>query len=68
MKKLLLGVCLFLSATLALAQMPRETRQAVLHAMQQKNYVQAVQLLRPWCDVLRWSRRRAGLRQGTRMV
>ena len=50
MKKLLLGVCLLLSATLALAQMPRETRQAVLHAMQQKNYAQAVQLLRPWAE------------------
>ena len=50
MKKLLLGVCLLLSTTLALAQMPRETRQAVLHAMQQKNYAQAVQLLRPWAE------------------
>ena len=50
MKKLLLGVCLLLSATLALAQMPRETRQAVLHAMQQKNYTQTVQLLRPWAE------------------
>ena len=49
MKKLLLGVCLLLSTTLALAQMPRETLQAVLHAMQ-KNYAQAVRLLRPWAE------------------
>ena len=50
MKKLLLGVCMLLSASLALAQMPREARQAVLRAMQQKNYAQTVRLLRPWAE------------------
>jgi len=40
MKKLLLGVCLLLSASLALAQMPEETRreaaQAILEGAEQR--------------------------------
>ena len=50
MKKLLLGVCLLLSATLALAQMPEKTWQEALLAIQQGNYEQAVRLLRPWAE------------------
>ena len=38
MKKLLLGVWLFLSTSLALAQMPEKTRQEVAQAIQQGNY------------------------------
>ena len=48
MKKFFLGVSLFLSASLALAQMPEKTRQEVAQAIQQGNYEQAVRLLRPW--------------------
>ena len=50
MKKFFLGVCLFLSASLALAQMPEKTRQEVAQAIQQGNYEQAVRLLRPWAE------------------
>ena len=50
MKKFLLGVCLFLSATLALAQMPEKTWQEAKLAIQQGNFTQAVQLLRPWAE------------------
>ena len=50
MKKFLLGVCLLLSATLALAQMPEKTWQEALLAIQQGNYEQAVRLLRPWAE------------------
>ncbi|MFA9949372.1 tetratricopeptide repeat protein [Dentiradicibacter hellwigii] len=50
MKKLLPGVCLLLSATLALAQMPGETRQEAMLAIQQGNYTHAAQLLRTWAE------------------
>ena len=61
MKKFLLGVWLFLSTSLGLAQMPEktrqevvqmpeETRQEVAQAIQQGNYTQAVQLLQPWAE------------------
>ena len=48
MKKLLLGACLLLSATLVLAQMPEKTRREVAQAIQQGNYEHAVQLLQLW--------------------
>ena len=50
MKKFFLGVCLFLSDSLVLAQMPEKTRQEVAQAVKQKNYAQVVQLLRPWAE------------------
>ena len=50
MKKLLLGVCLLLSATLALAQMPEETWQEVKQAALQGNSAHVEQLLRPWAE------------------
>ena len=48
MKKFLLGAWLFLSTSLALAQMPEKTRQEVAQAIQQGNYEHAVQLLQLW--------------------
>ena len=50
MKKLLLGACLLLSASLALAQMPEETLQRARQAFQQGNYAQVMQLLQPWAE------------------
>ena len=50
MKKLLLGVCLLLSATLALAQIPKKTEQEVLLAIQQGNNAHAMQLLQVWAE------------------
>ena len=50
MKKFLLGVWLFLSTSLVLAQMPEKTRQEVAQAIQQGNCEQAVRLLRPWAE------------------
>ena len=50
MKKFFLGVCLLLSASLALAQMPEGTRREAAQAILQGNDAQAVQLLRPWAE------------------
>lgn len=50
MKKFLLGACLFLSVSLALAQIPKKTWQEVELAVIQGNEARTIELLQPWAE------------------